>query len=72
MQPYHFDDWNSDAQDKDEGSRNGRNSKPPRSDLDQRDGGEAAEHRERRQHEHEMTNAVVHRWPQRDRDHERQ
>src|SRR5207253_8300108 len=47
MQPYHFDDWNSDAQDKDEGSRNGWNSKPPRSDLDQRDGGEAAEHRER-------------------------
>src|SRR5690348_7956572 len=38
MQPYHLDDWNGDAKDKDERSRNGRNSQPPRSDLDQKDG----------------------------------
>ena len=42
------------------------------SSIEQPGSGEAAEHGERRQHEHEMADAVVHRRPQRDRDRHRQ
>ena len=39
----------------------------PARGVDGPSGGETAEHRERRQHQHEMPDAVIHRRPQRDR-----
>ena len=49
-----------------------RGSPPLRREPDDKRAGEAAEHCERWQHEHEMPDAVVHRRPQRDRGGERQ